>query len=359
MPTVNDGGREIVPLSYKQELATLVIRAADCLGFLDGYSFLRGCLGRSRVAILMYHRVGDAHKHPWCLSPISTQGFRNQARYLCQKYEMMSLDKLTQYIQEKRSLPKKAVVITFDDGYKDNYLNAYPILKKCNIPATIFLTTGHIGTGDLFWWDKVGYVIQNTVLERFELDGLGMYPLQSIGDRLRAISTIERRLKQLSESEKNLLIEKLVTMSGVDIPPNLGNDLILSWNEVREMSDNGIAFGAHTVTHAILTKLSLEQAKKEIIKSKWSIEEKLNHAITTFAYPGGEPTDLNSDIKEILKESGFACAVTAAPPRLVNPGMDLYELGRIGVGESFDIFRLSLSGLWSDLKATLSRIRRR
>lgn len=313
----------------------------------------------SRVAILAYHRVGDATKYPWCFSPISTQDFQNQLRYLCQKYDIVPLDKLTQCVQDKKPFPQKAVVITFDDGYKDNYLNAYPLLKRYNVPATIFLTTGHIDTGNLFWWDKVGYVIQNTALERFQLGELGTYPLRSTDDRLRAISSVRKRLKKLPEREKNLLIKKLVSMLGIDIPPNLGKELILTWNEVREMSDNGIAFGAHTVTHVILTKLPVEQAKKEIIESKRHIEERLNRAVTTFAYPNGEPTDFNSDIKAILKESGFACAVTTFPSRFVTPGMDLYELGRIGLGGNFDVFKLCLSGLWPDLEVALSRIRRR
>lgn len=167
---------------------------------------------------------------------------------------------------------------------------------------------------------------------------------------------IEARLNELPVEERDLLIEKLVSMSGVAIPTNLGKELILSWEEVREMGNNGIVFGAHTVTHPILTKLPLKEAQREIIESKRCIEEQLGQAVSTFAYPSGQPTDFNDGIKESLKESGFICAVTAAPMRRVAPGMDVFELRRIPPGWDFYIFKFFLE-LYSDLQAISKRIR--
>ncbi len=342
-------------MTYKQRLATPIIWAANHLGMLDVYSSLRGRLVGLQVPILLYHRVGGA-KYPWIHPSITPRDFEHQLIYLCQRYEVLSLDKIGRYIQERKPLPQKAAVVSFDDGYKDNYTCAYPILKKYNVPATIFLATGYIGSGNLFWTDKVRYIVLNTTLKTLELNGLAEYPLRSTGERLRAASRIVESLKNLPGEEKDSLIEKLVNISGVAIPANLGKELILSWDEVKEMSNNGIAFGAHTVTHPILTKLPLEEARREIIQSKQHIEQKLNQAVTTFCYPGGEPTDFNDDIKQIVKENGFACAVTVAP-RMVTTGTDLYELGRISAQPNFNTFKLFLSGLLPDLSAILSRIR--
>lgn len=337
----------------KREILRAIASTANHLYFLDAYSFLRRKLFKSSAVILVYHRVGP-QEDTWSSLPVSPLDFERQIRYLYQAYEVLPLDKLVQYIQEGKTLPPKAAVITFDDGYKDNYSYAYPILKKYNVPATIFLATGHIGTGNLFWWDKVGYLIQNTTLESLELNELGVYPLQSIGNKSEAISKINERLKIYSEEKKNLLIEKLVSVSGVDTPANLGKELILSWDEVREMNDSGITFGAHSVTHTILTKLPLKQAKHEIIQSKKDIEEKLGQLVTAFSYPNGNFGDFNTELIKFLKESGFTCAVTGIPG-MVSLKASLYELGRIYAVERFDTFKVMLSGLYSDLKGISTR----
>ena len=332
-----------------------IIYVTNRLGLLDAYSFLREHLVGPQAAIVMYHRVGGP-VYPWCLPSVMPQDFENQIRYLCSAYKVMALDEMARYILRGEPLPKKAVAVTLDDGYKDNYLYAYPILKKYSVPATIFLITGYINGGELFWWDKVKYIVQYTTLETLQLDELGIYSLRSTGDRLRAGSSIMVRLKEFSGEKRSILLEELARISRVDINPNLGKELILSWDEVREMSNNGIAFGAHTVTHTILTKLPLDKARREIIESKLHVEERLDQAVTAFCYPNGKSTDFNNDIKEIVKESGFTCAVTFVPTP-ATPGADLYELGRISLGWNLATAKLSLCGLYPDVKNVLSRVK--
>jgi peptidoglycan/xylan/chitin deacetylase (PgdA/CDA1 family) len=270
----------------------------------------------------------------------------------------VSLTELCNTLIKGENIRENTIAITFDDGYKDNYLNAYPILKKYNVTATIFLVTGYIGTGNLFWWDKVSYVIHNTTLERLELDSFGIYPLKTTQQRSLAVSVIIERLKGIQDGDKNSVIEELISISGVDIPSNLGKELILSWAEVREMAKNGIDFGAHTVNHPILTRLPLEEARKEIIESKKCMEDELDRPVNAFSYPNGGPTDFNEDIKKIIKDSGFFCAVTDAPPKLVVPGTDLYELGRIAPGWDLGTLQLCISGLYPDLVTMWSRVSR-
>jgi len=273
--------------------------------------------------------------------------------YLCQNYEILALEKLVQYIQRMKSLPRKAVVITFDDGYRDSYLYAYPILKKNHIPLTMFLTTGHIGSLDkLFWWDEVSYLIWNATVKQVDLDELGSHSLQSEPDRFHASSTITRRLKNLPDQRKNLLIEKLFRISGVEIPAGLGKELILTWDEVREMSDSGIIFGAHSVNHPILTNLPLERAKWEISQSKTDIEEKLGKEVTAFSYPNG---DFSPELAKFIKGSGFTCAVSVSPSKLVALKDNPYELSRIEPIEDSNKFKVMFCGLWGDLKNTLGR----
>ena len=326
-------------------LKTAAAIAANYSGLPDGYAFLRRKLTKSQVGILLYHRVCPS-SDSWSVKPLSPRSFERQMEYFHRNYEILSLDTLVQYIQQGAPLPEKAVVITFDDGYKDNYLHAYPILVKHGIPATIFLTTGHIGSSKLFWFDEVKYLVQLTPLNQLELDELGSYPLRTEIDRLRNSLIISRRLRKLPEERKRGLIAKLVNTCQVDIPDNLGEALFLSWDEVREMSDDGISFGAHTVNHPVLTNLPLEQARWEIVQSKKDIEENLGKEVTAFAYPFGP---FNAKIAELVKESGFTSAVTTES-ELVNRKANPYELPRIGAVGDFNKLKAVFSGLYQDLR---------
>lgn len=324
----------------------LLSRAADHSRFLDAYGFIRRKIKKSQVAIIAYHRVSP-NEDSWSVKPLSPQSFEGQIRYFSQNYKVLTLDRLAEYMNTGEPLPDKAVVITIDDGYKDNYRYAYPILKKYNIPATIFLTTGHVGTGDLYWFDKVRYIIHHADLDELNLSEVGAFSLRTEQDKFQSKWRLTERLKKLPDRRKSNLVDSLIEISGVDIPADLGGELILSWDEIREMNNDGISFGAHTVNHPILTNLSLEQAKWEITKSKKDIENVIGHKVTTFAYPNG---DFNADIAELVRTSGFACAVAVSPNRPITLDDSLYELGRIVMGDDFSKSKVMLCGLWEDLK---------
>lgn len=320
------------------------------LGFLDTYAFLRSKYTGSQVAIIFYHRV-SARKDCWSVEALDPDIFEAQIRYLCRNYRILSLRELLASLNVNE-LPKKAVAITFDDGYKDNYLHAYPILRKYHVPATIFLASGSIGGRDLFWWDKVGYAVWHAGVRRLQLAELGNYQLESDIDRRHAALAILERLKDLPDWRKNLLIGELINRAEADIPDGLGEQLILSWEEVIEMSLNGIDFGAHTVTHPVLPNLSTGLAKWEIAQSKKDVETRIGKGVHFFAYPDGQ---FNAQIADIVREVGFIGACADYPSWIrftANP----YELGRIGGGADHgneDVFKFLLSGLWSDLQNAL------
>jgi peptidoglycan/xylan/chitin deacetylase (PgdA/CDA1 family) len=342
----------------KGRLVSHTIKAMSKTGLFYVYGFLRFHLVKQQVPIIAYHRVSMPTDYPWSLTPVTPQKFEQEMIYLSHRYQIISLDELITSFKKSKTLPPKTAVVTFDDGYKDTYLNAYPILKKYNIPATVFLTTGHIGTGKLFWWDKVRYVVWKTKLNTLDLDEFGIYPLNSPGNRLQVANIIEKKLKILPDEEKSKSIDMLIQQSSVDIPSKLGAELVLSWDEIKEMSKNGINFGSHTVNHPILTRIPLEAARKEILDSKKHIEKELGQEVTTFCYPNGEPDDFNSDIEEILESNGIKCAITLTPAAFFSPASRLYELPRIPGTASFDTFKFVTSGLYTDLYPVWSLLRR-
>ena len=329
------------------KLDTMIATIADRTGFLDAYAFSRRKLTKSQVAILMYHRVGPK-TDDWSFEPLSLQSFEKQIVYFCRNYEVISVDQLVNYIQLRKSLPEKAVAITFDDGYKDNYLYAYPMIKKYHVPATIFITTGHIGTGKLFWWDLVNYVIQHSNVNPLNLGKEGCYLIQSETEKIHSNFIICEKMKKMPENEKNFLIKRLIGISNIkNIPSEVGNQLILSWDEIKEMSSEGINFGAHSISHPVLTNMPLEQAKFEIIQSKKDIEKQLGRETIGFSYPDG---NFNSTISKYIQESGFSWAVSTFPNKLLSSTDIPYELSRLSVPRDSSKFKVEFCGLWGDLR---------
>lgn len=326
------------------------------IGLLDMYCSLRKAVAGRLVAILIYHRISPKSP-PWYLDALNPEDFEREIAYLRKVADIVPLDLLVRRLVQGEFLAPMSVAITFDDGYKDNYRFAYPILQRYNAPATIFLTTGLVGGSSVSWWDKVCFAIWNTSMREFQIDGLGKYSLRSGAERLFSMREVMRLLNKVTEEQKNLMIDALVKALKVDIPASLGKELALSWDEIREMSQGGISFGAHTVSHPILTKLPLEEAKHEIIRSKRDIEEKLEQPVTAFAYPNGAFGDFNAETVELLKESGFTFAVTGIP-RLLMRSSELYSLDRIPPGWSFYMFKAYLSGAYPDLLTLLSWLRR-
>ena len=324
------------------------------LGLLDMYSLMRRALTHSQVAIIMYHHVSSENP-PWLLGAVKPKHFEREIAYLSKATTIVPLDWLVNQLYQGKNIPSKAVCITFDDGYKDNYTFAYPILQKYNAPATIFLTTGYIESSETFWNYKLCFAVWNTSRTQLEIEGFGYYDLRSCRDRLKAMNRIISGLMKLPEREKNRSIEKLLQVLCVDIPDRFGKELTLSWDEVLEMSKNGISFGAHTVTHPILTRLPIEDAREEITRSKKEIEERLGVPCNLFAYPNGE---FNTEIIELLKENVFKGAVTAIP-RMIRRGDKPFRLGRISAGPDFYTFKGSFSGLYPDLMTALNRFKRR
>ncbi|MCP3684258.1 MAG: polysaccharide deacetylase family protein [bacterium] len=337
-----------------KSLKSIAAITANYSGFIDTYAFIRRKFTKSQVVIVMYHRI--CPEQNYCLPLVlNTKIFEQQINYFCRNFKVIPLGEIAQLIHQKRSLPKKAIAITFDDGYRDNYLYAYPILKEYGIPATIFLTAGYIGSNKVFWWDKVSYVIHHTGIGQITLDELGSYSCQSVYDRGQSVRKITEHLKTLPEEKRNILIDKLAQVCSITIPTDLGKELFLSWEEVIEMSNGNIEFGAHTMSHPIMTNISFEQAKNEVIQSKKAIEGEIEKEVTIFSYPNG---NFNSELVSLVKECGFTGAVSTSlhtHGKPVHQNDNPYTLSRIDAIDDFVKFKAILSGLWADTRTTFNR----
>jgi peptidoglycan/xylan/chitin deacetylase (PgdA/CDA1 family) len=269
--------------------------------------------------------VNDDRDAFFAATPVEV--FARQMEYLAQNCNVCTLETAVEGIK-RGNLPENAVVVTFDDGYQDNFVNAYPILKKYSIPATIFLATEAIGTNQLLWHDRVFSAFRAT--QKSFLDGVGEerggYPLRTLDEKLVAQGKVLRFLWSMDHKQRLSWVERLLQKLGV--AEEVGSSrLMLTWDEVKTMQRNGISFGSHTISHPILSRMPAATAKEEIYASKRAIEDILGSPATAFAYPVGRREDFNQSIKMMVKDAGYLCALTTIFGTN-DMRQDLYELKR-------------------------------
>ncbi|NOQ55755.1 MAG: polysaccharide deacetylase family protein [Nanohaloarchaea archaeon] len=302
----------------------------------------------NKTRILMYHRVVEDTQAKNDVLPkmVTKDEFENQMRYISLKYRPISLN---QFLDDakKGKIKKKSIVITMDDGYKDNYTNAYPILTKYNVPASIFLTSGLIDTDKMLWFDEVSAMICSTKKMEIKIQNR-IFNISSNEKKTSSIQNIISMLKKTDNEERLRWIKEL--QKECRTSKNLNNkNTMLSWKEVKEMSKNKlITFGAHTQTHPILSKMNLKDVENEIAKSKQIIGIKTGIEPGLFSYPNGGKEDFNKDIKRILKKYDFKCA-TSTISGLNDKNCDLFELKRIGCSHENDniVFKVKISGIFN------------
>jgi len=290
------------------------------------------------VQVLVYHRVTP--KADEYLPSLSVEAFSRQMRYLAQNCRVLPLTEAVRTI-ECGSVPDNAVALTFDDGYRDNFDHAFPILRDLHLPATIFLSTSVIGTDDILWHDRVFRAFNRTRAARHR-----GFDLSSNDEKNAAQAAVLTTLKKLETTERLERIAELIEELEV-VEPEQNHRVMLDWGEVRQMARSGITFGSHTVTHPVLSRIPIELARYEITESKRVIETELQCEIDTFAYPNGRSEDYTESTKQALKDAGFTCAVTTrfgTNNAHAKPAWDPFELRRGGPDDaSTALFAAKLS----------------
>ncbi|HVF89854.1 MAG TPA: polysaccharide deacetylase family protein [Blastocatellia bacterium] len=302
------------------------------------------------VRILAYHRVLDDEpgSFPFDDEVISarTEAFREQMKFARRNFDIVSFRDLRQCETEGRAWPERGLIVTFDDGYSDNYSNAFPVLEEMGIPATIFLTTSHIGQKKLFWWDQIAYSVKQASRRSIHYPELSSEPvsLASAADRRRAIGMILDYVKEIPEETRLRFQDRLYRDLDARVPDAFADRMHLSWDEVRAMSARGIDFGSHTMTHPILSNVTGEQLEEEVSASKKAIEQNTGKEVLAFAYPAGRVSRFNKIVQEAVARAGYAYAVSYEEGLALQNHSDRYRLSRIHVerGHSPSLFRANV-----------------
>jgi len=256
--------------------------------------------------ILTYHRVND-DQDPF-FGSVPTEVFERHMSAVAGTYRVLTVEALVD-LMRRGSLPRNALAITFDDGYRDTLTHAAPILARHGLPATVFLATGFIGTAEIPWVDRLALAFKLTRAESVTVPSGETVGLASQSDRLRALDMTLGALKRLPDDEGRRALESLLEELGVTDRHGFKN-LMLTWDDVHALAGLGFSLGAHTVNHPILSRVGAQRAWKEILGSRTMIECACGQPPRAFAYPNGTADDYNETTKRLVRDAGFTCAVT-------------------------------------------------
>ena len=343
-------------------MKALLAHLASAFLYYTGFIRLLRFLGRHNAKILLYHSVSEdkglAGGPGNCVPPSL---FFKHMDYVVKHYRIVSLDQLVEAL-ERGTLPSRAAVITFDDGFADNFHHAYPFFKERMIPATIFLAMKPLTSGKPLWVQELHYLTgrfgSRSVAEKLGTIAGNREITPSAGQHGAEITTLKALEGYLAYSvnkdRRDEILDVLYREFAVLREGALsGQKPYLDWDQVQQMHADGISFGNHGMSHTSFASMPLDEQEKEIRDSKKSMDQHLPMAFIPFSYPFGQARDFTPETESLVKRAGHHCILTAMPT-LNGPGTTPYRLGRIPLG-SIPVFRLAFELEKGVLKKLLRR----
>lgn len=307
------------------------------------------------IPIIFYHEIGNNDKDGLTEFSVSADHFERQIQWLSRYFNVVSIDQLIRHINGEIKLPGKVTGITFDGGYVGNYQYAFPILKKYNVPAAIYVVTDSVD-GNIPWERNLLYLISLTKKEQFRLTYRGKeheFEIKTRSQKRSVKKILQDYMSGLDNEEQGNLLKQISQNLNVQLF-GLAQKLFLSWHQIREMNKGPlITIGSHSLTHPRLTYIPLEKADREILEPKIRIENKLGEEITSFCYPDNY---FSKEVINLVKNAGYSSALAVATRGILNDlnkiGDDVFELRRICMPDRsyIPLLAVELSGLMRIIK---------
>jgi peptidoglycan/xylan/chitin deacetylase (PgdA/CDA1 family) len=311
----------------------------------------------SWLTVLTYHRVArpDGHRFDSDVIDVSPEAFDRQLELISRYFNVVTTKEVRDYFRGV-PLPKSPALITFDDGYRDNYEVALPLLRKRGLPATFFIASSFIEERKLFWWDRIAYVVKSSKKRRLALT----YP-DPIEVDLEDRDEAQTRLLMLVKSHRGLdlprLLEELDRSGGVhlsrDEERKMADRELMTWTEVRALRQAGMDVQSHTRHHRVLQTLEPKEIDEELRGGRADLEAALDAEVRAVSYPVGRPIADRPEIRRSIELAGFELGFSSATG--VSPlirTLDPFDIRRLGMDYSLSepLFRGMLA--WPQLLAT-------
>ncbi len=283
-------------------------------------------LRRPALLALGYHRIGDPAqaRYDSATYSASPDAFYDQIAFLKRRYRIMTLEEFLYVARRPERLRAPAVLITFDDGYADNYSDAFPILKALGVQATFFLPSGLIGTDSLAWWDQIAGIIRSARRKRFALNGV-----QYDFERTRASVVTREILRQCKVCSGDTPSEFVAAVAeACDTPATqcATPPQFMTWDNAREMLVSGMAFGSHTHSHRLLGPLDFKEQYAEAVCSRDHLRRELGCTPRAMALPCGSGSP---ETASVLSRAGYEAAFSTDPAVNTPENWNTFGLRRV------------------------------
>jgi peptidoglycan/xylan/chitin deacetylase (PgdA/CDA1 family) len=330
---------QVVMFGGKRELLT------RGLFWTGGTSLLGQLPARDSLLVLNYHRIGNPDDDPFDPGVFSATGHQlnEQISYLKRRVSLVTLEEALAFVDGRLcgKSPRCRVLITFDDGYLDNYEVAFPILRSHGVQGVFFLATSMVGSCSVPWWDHIAFLMKTARQRRFSLH----YPADLAVDLVengmtKSLRDVLRLYKRPGNADPERFIRELKEeANGKDLPETLRR--FLNWDEAREMIAGGMAIGSHTHSHTVLSQLGPEQQRHELAQSRGFLREQLGIEPDALAYPVGGTSSFSDQTQQLARECGYRAAFSFHGGTNLPRVARRYDVKRVGVGDqSWPRFRV-------------------
>jgi peptidoglycan/xylan/chitin deacetylase (PgdA/CDA1 family) len=261
--------------------------------------------GNNPVPVLLYHRVADLKRDPQQIA-VSTANFAAHMQLIRRKYNVLSLYELLDGLS-RHKLPRNTVVITFDDGYADNLINALPVLEKYKIPATMFITSGMVGQDKEFWWDYLEQIFFTSNIlgkhlkvessyQNIDVEVTTAEIAQQVHDQITAL------FKHVNVEERNQIVQQLISFANIE-PKARASHRTLTKLELKQLSESKyITIGSHTVDHPVLKLEAPGSQQYQLQLSRETLQQITGKEIGIISYPYGSIDDFDDVTIEIARK---------------------------------------------------------
>ena len=300
----------------------------------------------SGVLALNYHRIGEAQASSYDrgLWSASADTFSEQLRFCKNQLEIIGPADLPRVLAEKHG---RYAMFTFDDGYRDNYEVAFPILRHENVTATFFVASGYIDSPALSWWDEIAWMVRTSQHSGLELSPWLAAPVSfDEPNREAAIVTLLRRYKAMPAEHNAGYLDAIAAVAGTGRGGDHANDqLWMTWEMLREMKAAGMTIGGHTVTHPILSQMSSQNQLSEILECGRRLASELGEPMRYFSYPVGNVISFDATTQQCLRQAGVSYAFSYYGGYRRFDDWNDYDIRRVAVERelSVDWFRCIIS----------------
>ncbi|MBV8757236.1 MAG: polysaccharide deacetylase family protein [Deltaproteobacteria bacterium] len=329
---------------------------------LDKVGATGALLGLRRIAqprwlpVVTFHRVLDPTRYsPYLFDDgvvdAAPDEFERHVRTISRHFTPVGVDEVVAAM-DGVPLPKNPILVTFDDGYKDNLEVALPILKRHNVKAVFFIATHYLSQRRMFWWDRINYILKRSSRKQIHVS----YPSESDlslatdADRAATIRAMLRIVKTHVGLDLERFLQELAAAAEVPwddhLDRSLAEEALMTWDQVRELRDAGMDIQSHTRTHRVLQTLDATQLRDELRGSRDDLEREMNAPITAISYPVGHRLQEREDVRQALRDAGYKLGFTnATGTHRIKPDGDPYDVSRIGLdfGTPDSLFRAMLA----------------